>query len=487
MKRLLLAELKQETATFNPAPTTYDDFRIHRGEEIRADFHNTATEIAGALDEFALDADLQVVPTVAASAVSGGPIHEDDLGRLLDEILERVRDAAPVDGAYIVLHGAMAGESEMDPEGRLLVGIREILRDVPLVASLDLHAVLTDRMLESADILVPYHTYPHTDHYETGQRAAANLRRLLAGEAKPAVARIPMHMLVRGDELLTATGLFGEAMRMCQKIEAEPNGLAAGVLIGNPFTDVPALQSNVIVTTNGDAPSATASAERLAKFMWERRDRLVAELTSLEEAIDIATSDEGLTIFSDAADATASGAPGDSNAILRGLLEREFPKRALLSVVDRPAVEAAFDAGIGATLDLKLGGSLDPDRHTPLPVTAYVKSLSDGDFTYEDGTHGQGGRTAVLRVGQQIHVLATERSVYVVGRKVYQAQGLDPTEFDLVIVKSPNGFRTHYESIATRIVPVDVPGATSANLRSLPYERCVRPIFPLDENVSPPL
>ena len=117
-------------------------------------------------------------------------------------------------------------------------------------------------------------------------------------------------------------------------------------------------------------------------------------------------------------------------------------------------------------------------------MTAYVKSLSDGDFYYEDSTRGSGGRTAVLRVGEGIYVLATERSVYVVGRRVYLAQGLDPIDFDVVVAKSPNGFRTHYESIASCIVPVDVPGATSANLRSLPYERCVRPIFPLDEAVE---
>jgi len=111
--------------------------------------------------------------------------------------------------------------------------------------------------------------------------------------------------------------------------------------------------------------------------------------------------------------------------------------------------------------------------------------LHDGQFTYEDGTEARAGRVGVLTAGS-ICILVTERPVYVVGRRVFTAHGLDPQDFDVVVVKSPNGFRTYYESIASRICPVDVPGSTSANLKSLPYENCIRPIFPLDDAVPSP-
>ena len=97
----------------------------------------------------------------------------------------------------------------------------------------------------------------------------------------------------------------------------------------------------------------------------------------------------------------------------------------------------------------------------------------------------QAGPVAVLKVGR-MDILVTSRSVYVVGRDVFTSHGLDPQDYDLVVVKSPNGFRTYYEQIASSIVPVDVPGSTSANLKSLPFENCVRPIFPLDDEVVPP-
>ena len=110
--------------------------------------------------------------------------------------------------------------------------------------------------------------------------------------------------------------------------------------------------------------------------------------------------------------------------------------------------------------------------------------MFDGNFPYEDGSRESAGVTAVLTVGK-ISILVTERPVWVVGTKVFSEHGLVPENFDLVTVKSPNGFRTYYQSIAARIVPVDVPGATTANLKSLHYRRCERPMFPLDGEFEP--
>ena len=485
MPRILLAEMKQETATFNPARTEYESFVIHRGAEMITALEQTDTELAGALEVFRQHSDFVPVPALSARAVSGGPIRTAGLNRLLEELTEAVRQGGPVDAVCLILHGAMAGEEEMDPEGEALRRIRGIVGDVPLVATLDLHAILTDRMVELADILVPYHTYPHTDHYTTGQRAARRLLQLLAGDVTPEVARIRLPMLVRGDELLTATGLFGQAIRMCQALEAETDGLAAGVLIGNPFTDVPDLRSNVLITTNRNRDLAERTAKQIAAFMWDNRTRFVAPLQSIEDAIHTARTAAGLTVFSDAADATASGAAGDSNAILKALLDPPFEFPALVPIVDAPAASAVHQAGEGSTVTVQLGGTRDPGRFTPVEVTAQVVSLFDGNFRYEDGTEAHGGPTAVLRAGQ-VDILVTSNPVYVVGRQIFTAHGLDPRDYRVVVVKSPNGVRTHYESIAAAIVPVDAPGSTSANLLSLPFARCARPAFPLDADVPTP-
>ena len=487
--RILIAQLKQETSSFNPCLTRYDDFHQLQGDALLESFRGTRTEISGALDTFAASTE-EVVPLggLGAWAVSGGPICETDLDRLIDEFLAALEEHTDIDGALLCLHGAMAGEQEGDPEGRLLGEVRRRLPEIPLVVTLDLHAIFTMAMELNSHVVVPFHTYPHIDQYETGKRGAAVLLRLLAGTVHLNTSCVALPMLVRGDELITATGLFGEAIRACQDIEATDDGISAGVFIGNAFTDVPGLKSWVMVCSE-DARESEARAREIADFMWQHREDFQAKLESLDEAIRIANATDGLTVFSDAADATASGASGDSNAILAGLLGRHpedstvFDGRGLLSIVDAPAAHQANAAGEGATIQVALGGTRDPGRFQPLDVTAEVVSLWDGHFTYESGTKETAGVTAVLRV-QNVDILVTERSVYVVGRNVYTAHGLEPTEYDVVVAKSPNGFRTHYESIAANIVAVDVPGSTSANLHSLPFQRVSRPIFPLDADAS---
>jgi microcystin degradation protein MlrC len=335
-------------------------------------------------------------------------------------------------------------------------------------------------MLSAADSLVPFHTYPHTDQAQTGRRAATVLLRLVAGRARPVTALVRLPMLVRGDELLTATGLLGHAMRGCQETERRRSGLAAGVLIGNPYTDVPDLASNVLVTTDGDHRLAASTAESVATMLWERRHDLQATTVPLDEAVAAAADRPGLTAFSDAADATSSGAPGDSNAILRALLDAKWPKRALIAIVDPPAAEAAAAAGPGVQITVTLGGRLDPSTHHPLPVTATVLRVSTADVRYEDGTLGKVGTAAVMRIGA-IDVLVTARRLWVVGRAVFTAHGLEPLDYDLVALKSPNGFRAHYESAAAAIVPVDTPGCTSLSLTRLAYRHLGRPMFPWDD------
>ncbi len=482
MARVLIAELQQETATFNPHLTRYEDFRVVRGAAVVEELQGTQTEIAGALDVFAEHGNITVVPTVAAWAVPHGPAEDAVLERLIQEILAAAEQNRDVDGVLLVLHGAMASETEFDPEGKLLSALRACMGSIPIVASLDLHAVITDRMIQEADMLVGYHTYPHTDFYETGVRAARALTAMLDDGVSPVTARVAIPLMARGDELLTDTGRFGDAIRMCQALEESPGGLVANIYLSNPFTDVPDLQSYVIVTTDGDSERAKAEAERIAAFMWDNRELWMAELTLLPEAVARAQATPGLTVFSDAADATTSGAPGDSNAVLKELLAQEFRGRALIPLVDAPAAAAAFEAGVGGTITIPLGGTLDPGRHTPFPTTVYVKSLHDGAFAYENGVAEDAGRTAVLTI-DDITLLVTERCVLFVGRRVFQAFGLEPQDFSLVVAKSPNGFRTWYESIAELILHLDTPGSASLNLESLPYEHCVRPIYPLDKDV----
>jgi microcystin degradation protein MlrC len=487
MPGILINECKQEVSSFNPVLGSYADFNVSWGNDLVARHRDVGMEVGGALRIFSQHPEVKVVPGYSACAVtSSGTLGDASFQRIASEFLEAVRSAkGVVDAIYFSLHGACAAESEPDVEGCLLAETRKIVGEkMPVVISLDLHGILTDRMLMHSNAAVVYHTYPHVDFFQTGERAARLLLRILAGEVRPVTARVPIPALVRGNELITATGRFGQCVREAIQVENSAGGLSGGMFIGNPFTDVPDLCSNAFVVTDDDPQRAERDAIRIASLFWEMREHLHQPLTPLEESMRQAAEATERVVLVDAADATSSGASGDSNAILRALLEANYRRTALIPIVDAPAVEAAFRAGVGGALCVPVGGSLDRRRFAPVEMEARVRLLSDGSFRNEShGSVWDSGPTAVLQ-SQNITLVVTSKAVSLYDRSLFLAHGQDPATFETVVVKSPHCQHHMFEQGAKLLLNVDAPGATSANLKSLGHTRCARPIFPLDENVT---
>jgi microcystin degradation protein MlrC len=408
MPRILIAECMQEISSFNPLQSGYDHFSVQRGEELYRQA-NLNSAIGGALAVFRDASGVAIVPAYSARAGSAGLLSAAGWQRLSEEFVASVvANLADIDGIYVSLHGAMGADGELDPEGFLLAQIRRLAGpQMPIVISLDLHGILTDRMLRQIDGLTIYHTYPHVDFADTGARAARLLLRLMARPTRCVIARVVIPALVRGDELITKSGCYGDLVRDCQRIERDGTALAAGIMIGNPFTDVPELCSQVLVMTDGDAARARQEAVRLAREFWPQRFRMQGKLISLERAVAQARTMVGPVLFTDAADATSSGASGDSNAILVG------------QIVDPAAAAAAHAAGVGATIEVTLGGCHDPARFPPMSVRAQVRLLSDGHARLETMRAAlDAGRTAVLTY-DNVTVVVMSRSVSLFDRAMY--------------------------------------------------------------------
>jgi microcystin degradation protein MlrC len=479
--RVLVAECMQEISSFNPLQGGYDNFHIERGEEMRAQ-DGLNTSLGGAFEVFRAKG-MDPVLAIGARSGSAGLLSAAAWKKLAAEVLESIaRQAATgVEGMYFSMHGAMAADGELDPEGYLLTETRKILGpDKPLVISLDLHGIMTDRMLSQIDGVAIYHTYPHVDFASTGRRAANILHRLLTKKIRPTIARVVIPALVRGDELITKTGCYGELIREARRMELEGTAMSAGIMIGNPFTDVPELCSQVIVATEGDGALAKAEALKLAHEFWPRRHRMQGKLISLDRAIAQARTVPGPVIFTDAADATSSGATGDSNLILNGLRDAGYTRRVLAQIVDPGAAAAAHKAGVGATITVTLGGAIDPKRFPPMTVTARVRLLSDGQARLETMKTGlDAGPTAVLQF-DNFTVVVFSKTLSLFDRAMYYSNGLDPQDFDLTVVKSPHTEHHMYDAWVDNNFNVDVPGATSANLPTLGHTICARPMYPMN-------
>jgi len=484
LPRILIAGIAQEISSFNPVPTQFELFSIQRGQEVYDVNKGTTTSIAGAIDLFESHSEIEFVTTYAAKAVSAGPMSAACWDRLSTEFIDSLRPhIGKVDAIYFSLHGAMSGESELDPEGWVLDQTRQLFgTEIPIVFSLDLHGILTGKMLEHGSGLTVFHTYPHIDLYDTGGRAAKLLLKLLHG-ASPTLARVRVPALVRGDELKTESGCFGNQIRQIKDLESAGEILAGGFFIGNPFTDVPELCSQAFIITDNDRAKAEEIALKLTYEFWDNRAKMQSNLIPLEEAVAKASTLEGPIIFTDAADAPSSGSPGDSNAILAELIRTEYPNTVLLPITDAVAVQKAIKAGVGGTFTSEVGGSLD-SRFTPIEMEFSVKLLADGHYPLEStGAPQYGGPTAVLTSGN-FTVVATSQPVSLLDRSLFLATGQNPQNFHSIVVKSPHCQPRFFDDWSERNFNIDAPGSTSANLHSLGHTICARPIYPLEPETT---
>ena len=481
--RILIGGCQQEISTFNPVPCEYEFFDYLRGDEIRKTHDGNDSQIGGALAELksAFGDDLEVVFTYDAEGTAAGPLRHSAFMRIAGEFLEPLKEqAGKIDGVYFSMHGAMGTTELLDPEGYLLEEARKILGpDVPIVITMDLHGILTAKMLENINGLASFHTYPHIDFHDTGKRAARMLASILKDGVKPVAARVRVPAIVRGNELITAKGAFGAQIRYAQKLHENPEVLSAGFFICNPFTDVPELSSQAYVFTDGNQALAEEHALQMANDFWPNRAIMQGQFISLEESVAKGASMAGPIAFTDAADAPSSGSSGDSNAIISEMVKANYPHSILAPITDPAAAAKAHELGVGALFTMGVGGAHDP-QFTPLKLDWTVESLTDGTFKCETWKYEPTiGPTAVLKSGNLTLVVTTE-TVILVDRGLFFKVGLDPKDFHSTIVKSPHCEPAFFDDWVEANFNVDAPGATSANLQTLGHTVCDRPIYPLE-------
>jgi microcystin degradation protein MlrC len=492
--RIATGGIAQETNTFQWQPTTLADFQrpgfgtLVRGRQI-LELEGTGTVYGGAVAE-AKTLGVDLVPTTYGSVMPGGRVERAAFDALREEILAGLRAALPVDGVLLVLHGAMALSDYDDAEGLLLADVRTLVgQEVPIVAPLDLHTNLSDEMVALADAFVGYKEYPHVDMPETGARALQVLVATVRGEARPAMAHTRLPLIVPNQAMVTTwQSPLKIAIDRARELERKSGVLAATVLGGFPFSDVPFTGVATIVVTDGDPALARRYADELASVCWDRRADFAIRPTPVAAAVAeaMAAPPGSVYVLADVADSGASGTAGDGTVVLKGLLEADARSAAVAQIMDREAVAACVAAGVGAEVTLSVGGKHD-DRHgPPVEVTGIVRLIHEGSFPLAGpmgaGTVASRGRTVVLEIGGPggIELQLTELRGHPHDLDFFRAFGIEPTERRILVLKSAAHFRAAFEPIATRVIEVDAPGISSPNLSAFDYRRLRRPIYPLD-------
>src|SRR5215469_1264021 len=482
MTRIAVGGFLHETNTFAPTKATYDAF-VHGGgwpSMVLGKDVLTIRNINVGLAGFIGAAEAQgweLAPTIFAAATPSAHVTRDAYERIARIMVDGIASAAPIDAVYLDLHGAMVAEHFDDGEGEILSRVRKVIGDeLPLVASLDLHANVTPEMVEHADALIAYRTYPHVDMAETGRASAKHLALLLKTKQRYAKAfrqlpfLIPISWQCTNDQ--PTKGIYEKLAAL--ESDAVPTLSFAP---GFPAADFADCGPSVFAYGRTQA-DADAAADKIAAIIESHENDFDGRIYSPDEgvrlAMELSKTAKKPIIIADTQDNPGAGGDSDTTGMLRALVRNKAERAATGVIYDPESAKAAHQAGLGATVTLALGGKSGIHGDIPYKETFVVEKLSDGNFIapgpYFGGRAMQMGPSACLRIGD-VRVVVASHKAQLADQAMYRHVGIEPREQKILVNKSSVHFRADFEPIAEKLLICAAPGAMPADTATLPWTR----------------
>jgi microcystin degradation protein MlrC len=495
MTRIAVGGFLHETNTFAPTKATYADFMHGGGWPGMAvgaavlKVRNVNVGLAGFL-EAAEASGWELAPTISCAASPSAHVTQDAYERVGEILIDGIKAAGAIDGVYLDLHGAMVAEHLDDGEGEILARVRQVIgEELPLVVSLDLHANVTPEMVEHADALIAYRTYPHVDMADTGRAAAKHLALMLQSGQKFAKAfrqlpfLIPISWQCTNDE--PCKGIYQKLAAL--QSDAVPTLSFAP---GFPAADFPDCGPSVFAYGRTQADADAAADEIAALVIGHENDfdgRIYSPDDGVCYAIELAKHAKKPIIIADTQDNPGAGGDSDTTGMLRALVRNNATKAAIGVIYDPASAEAAHAAGEGATVTLALGGKSGIPGDAPYKETFVVEKLSDGKFIasgpYYGGRKMKMGPSACLRIGD-VRVVVSSHKAQLADQAMYRFVGIEPTGQSILVNKSSVHFRADFEPIAEKLIICAAPGAMPADTAALPWTR-LRPGIRVKPNGRP--
>lgn len=478
--KIFAATLATETNTFTAVPTGKVDFELYgfyRG--------NGSIESAQGIGVFhaeliklALRDGHSVVESIAGFAQPAGrtlrAVYEDYRAQLLEDL----QAALPVDAVQLYLHGAMVAQHYDDCEGDIIARVRELVgAQVPIGVELDLHCHFTELMRSSADLIICYKEYPHTDGLDRLHELYELTMKQAAGRIKPVTAMFDCRMLGMWNTTIEPMKTFVARM---QSYEGRDGVLSVSLGHGFPLGDVADTGARLWVVTDDDPAKAAALAEQLGREFWAMRNECTHPPTPLAEAITrIQTHREGLVVMADVADNPGGGAMGDSNFVLQALLDAGIGDFAIGCYWDPGAVALCRSAGVGATLNLRIGGKCGAMSGKPIDLSVQVRAIVEDHSQFGLNARYPMGCGVWVQADNGIDIVLVTQRGQVLAPEAFEDLGIRLAGKKRVVVKSAQHFQATFGPIASEVIYVGAPGATAKDFTVIPYEKRRLDFWPL--------
>ena len=488
--RVGIIGIQHESNTFIREPTTFADFEAGRtwaGEAIRENLKDTNHETAGFFEGLAA-AGIEAVPIYFALTMPSGAITAETAETLVQNLLDGLSEAGPLDGILAAPHGAGAGVGDdlRDFDGWWLTRVRQVIGDdLPMITTIDPHANLSERMVAASDVVIAYATNPHIDQKARGLEAAELMRRTLAGEIQPVTAAAYPPVAINIERQRTSAPPCRPMYETLERMRDQPGVLSNSVVLGFPYADVEEMGSALIVVTDNDPAQAQALADELADYLISHRQEFAGEFIDIPTAIDQAVAGEGPVCLMDMGDNVGGGSTADGTYIAHEL-HRRADTTAYVCMYDPESAAMARGAGVGARITLQMGGKMDASLGTPLEAEVTVRSLHDGDFHDSEVRHGgqtvyHMGDSAIVETGTGITICLTSLRIVPFSIKQITSCGLETQDFQILVAKGVQAPVAAYEPVCTSLIRVNTAGPTSADMDSFDYQYRRQPLFPFEE------
>ena len=461
--------------------------------EVRFEHPKMMQEVTGFYHEMDHTGDWIPVPILIAGGGAAGPCDATYVDVLMARMRCDLAQALPVDAVYIAAHGAMTTTDNDDPDGDVCVMVREIVGpDIPVVSTLDLHANVSQRMVDNVDTLISYRCDPHVDRYEIGQEASRILRELLGG-LRPVVSNIRMPIVPPNVSLFTDSGPYGDLIDYGQQ-RADDDILNVSIVGGFAFSDTTANGLHIIVTARSNAESSENLCRELAQMAWKIRHRFVWDLTSLDEALEraIRAGEEPETaaiLLSDVADNIGAGGPGNTLWLLESLYESRARGVLVAGFVDAGLAAKAHQEGVGAEFEARFDGD-DWQRADPeFRVAVKVLALHEGTFVGRKGINSGKtvmlGKACLLQVGA-LQVIVQSRRLGCHDPMHIEIFGVNVADVRTLVVKVRSSMPAAFSDYISfdDMFFVDTDGRTSPILTKYPWKNLPRPVLPIDPQTT---
>ena len=481
MARIAIGGFHHETNCFVLPQTDFAYFASHRDrpplvydDDVIQWLENSSFALTGFIREMRATHDL--APLVWTSGGAGGLVTRDAFERISGSLVGALSRAMPVDAVYLDLHGAMVTEDFEDGEGELLRRVRAAVgSDVPIAVSLDYHANVTPAMVEYADSIVGYRTYPHVDRIETGLQAARAMRALLTRgrPAGRALRKAPFLIPLNGQCTLV------EPSRGVTKLSRVDDGdvLNLSYLAGFPPSDLCWCGPSVVAYAWSQESADQAADAMLGAIVAHEKDfaeEMVSPEIGVARAIELARTASKCIVIADTQDNPGCGGSADATGLLKALVDANAQGAVLGYLCDAAAAATAHAAGVGTTIHVALGGHSGPLGVTPLEADFEVVALGGGKFRTDGAVSGgrdvDVGPMAVLRLGG-VRVAVTSKRMQALDQAPFRHVGIEPAQEKILALKSTCHYRAEFEPLAEHIIVVLAPGYYLADPTDYPYQR----------------